>query len=82
MAHFYGQLEGRSSSTSRLGTTTSGLRVVAASWQGAVAVRLWWDESARVDMAHISLVPWHGAGVSREIYCGPVAGTMKATSKE
>jgi hypothetical protein len=59
MAHFYGVVSG-------CGRT--GLQTVAASWQGAIKVRLY--EGDGVDHALAELMPWRGAGVSRVLYDG------------
>jgi hypothetical protein len=73
MAHFYGTVSGKArSQASRLGSKSSGLRTVAASWQGAVAVDLY--ERDGLDCAQITLIPWHGHGTTRVIYDGPVSG--------
>lgn len=72
MAHFYGTLNGSRGPTSRCGTKNSGMITQTASWEGAVKVYLW--ESEGVDMARVSLIPWHGAGVNRTLYDGPVSG--------
>ena len=44
----------------------------AASWRGAVRVEVYKDETTGRDMAHVSLVPWQGNGVRRELYHGPI----------
>ncbi len=74
MAHFYGTLSGSRGQASRLGSKASGLNVVAASWQGAVDVRLWHDEATGTDMCEVSLATHHGAGTQRLLYSGPVSG--------
>lgn len=74
MAHFYGTLKGARGEASRLGHKSSGLRTGAASWEGAVSVHLYHDETAGQDMAEVQLIPWHGAGVYRSLYRGPVSG--------
>ena len=78
MSHFYGTINGsaKNESTQR-GTENSGLRVVAASWQGAVEVDLKYDESTGRDIATVSLIPWKGAGVKRELFCGNISGEQK-----
>ena len=63
MAHFRGTLQGARGEASRLGTRSSGLQTVAASWQGAVRVELY--ERDGYDCARISLTPHRGAGVNR-----------------
>ena len=72
MARFYGSLCGSRGEASRLGTKSSGLRTVAASWNGAVEVQLY--ERDGVDYARVALMPWHGHGAQRELYDGPVSG--------
>lgn len=77
MAHFYGEIQGARGPASRLGGKGSGLQVKAASWQGAVHVGLYARDDGR-DCARVSLIPWNGAGVSRELYDGPVDGSDAA----
>src|SRR3989442_13191521 len=72
MAHFLAAIQGHRGEASRLGTKKSGLDATAASWQGSVSVRLWHDAKTGRDMARVSLEPWHGSGVSRGLYYGPV----------
>jgi hypothetical protein len=72
MAHFYGELKGSRGEATRLGTKSSGLRTLAASWEGAVSVRLY--EKFGVDWAVVSLTMHHGAGTRRTLYDGPVSG--------
>lgn len=71
VAKFMGVLRGSRGSVTRLGTGISGMNVVAASWEGAIEVRL----SLAEDGSHhvtIVVVPWHGTGSYREIYDGPL----------
>ncbi len=75
MAHFYGSIQGARGEATRLGSKGSGLRSIAASWQGAVSVDLY--EKNGVDMVTVSLRQWHGKGSSRTLYDGPVGGTSK-----
>ena len=75
MAHFYGMVRGQAQTkASRLGSRASGLQVTAASWQGAVAVELF-ERDGR-DYCEVSLTPWHGAGIARVLYSGPVDGAV------
>src|SRR5467141_3221312 len=76
MAHFRAVIQGARGEASRLGTSASGLDATAASWEGSVSVRLWHDKKTGRDMARVSLEPWHGAGVSRSLYYGPVSGAQ------
>lgn len=72
MAHFYGIVRGAAKSeATRRGTPNSGIGTTAASWNGAVSVELYVDEEGN-DCACVSLEPWHGKGVSRTLYRGPV----------
>lgn len=72
MSHFYGVLKGSRGEATRCGTKVSGLRVTAASWEGAVRTELY-ERDGR-DYARISLVPWQGLGTVRVLYDGPVDG--------
>jgi len=63
MAHYRGYIEGSRGSTSRLGTKSSGLTVVAQSWAGEVRVDLY--EKDGVDCARISVGPNYA------VYGGP-----------
>lgn len=74
MAHFYGTLRGQRGQASRLGGKGSGLETYAASWEGAVLVRLWVDEVKGVDMCLVTLTPHKGVGTSKVLYEGPVSG--------
>jgi len=78
MAHFRGTLQGNRGRASRLGTKNGGLCVTAASWEGRVAVRLWYDEETRKDCCTVTLEQHHGNGCSpaRTLYSGPVDGTV------
>jgi hypothetical protein len=72
MAHFYGTLKGSRGEASRLGTKSSGLTTIAASWNGAVKTELY--EKGGRDFARVSLIPWNGEGINSIIYEGPVSG--------
>lgn len=80
MAHFYGELQGSRGEATRLGSKASGLRTLAASYQGAVSVRLY--ERNGVDYAAVSLVPHHGLGTRRTLYDGPVSGVDVETIRQ
>jgi hypothetical protein len=75
MAHFLGSIRGRRGEATRLGSKRSGLRIKAASWQGAVVVFLHHNEVTGRDMAEISFQTHHDGGTSRMIYSGPVDGS-------
>ena len=74
MAHFLGTVQGTRGEASRLGGKKSGLQVNACSWQGRVSVILYYDEETGKDCAHISLQPHRGAGITKDLYNGPVGG--------
>jgi hypothetical protein len=70
VAHFYGVMEGNRGRVTRCGSKDSGLGVHAASWSGSVRVYLFVQGGA--NFVRVELAPWHGAGVSRELYHGPI----------
>ncbi len=72
MARFYGTLQGARGRVSRLGHASCGLVTVAASWSGAVRVRLYVDDDGR-DCARITFDQHHGAGARALVYEGPIA---------
>lgn len=74
MAHFFGEIQGQRGSASRLGGKDSGLTVTAASWQGAVQVRLGHDFATGQDIVTVELKPWHSKGRALCIFRGPVSG--------
>lgn len=74
MAHFFGIVGGGRGEATRNGHKTTGLHTTAASWEGCVKTSLWYDEETDTDMCEVSLAPWHGAGVSKVLYHGPVSG--------
>ena len=74
MARFYGGVQGARGQAHRLGTAKSGITVVAASYQGAVEVRL--RAVNGLDHAEVSFKPWQGVGSSLPIYSGPVSGPL------
>lgn len=70
MAHYYGKVQGTKGTGSRLGTKTSGMETIAASWEGAVKVTLYHKEGH--DYACVKLIPWEGQGVTKLLYEGRV----------
>ncbi len=77
MAHFYGSIQGNRGEATRLGTKNSGLETVAASWEGAVQVQVIYNERLDCDMVEVRLIPWHGQGVYRTLYRGPISGAKR-----
>lgn len=81
MCEFYGTLNGSRGKATRCGTKQSGIETIAASWRGAVKVRVWKDKSG-VDMCRVDFIKWQGAGTDLNIYVGPVDGkTFKQMSE-
>ena len=81
MAHFYGSIQGSRGKASRLGTKTSGLTLVAASWQGAIQTYLY--EQDGEDRARVSFIQWHnGAGINKVLYDGPVNGAPETQAAD
>ena len=71
MAHFYGTLKGSRGEATRCGSKSSGLVAYAASWQGAIRSEVFVTDG-QGDWCRVELVPWHGNGVSRLLYEGPI----------
>lgn len=61
MAHFYGEVEGKRGPASRIGTEDSGLSTIAASWDGAVQVELWYDRETGQNHYRVKIIGWGGA---------------------
>jgi len=74
MAQFYGSVRGQRGAATRLGGKASGLDVTAASYEGAVKVRLFHNGELGENWALVELAPWQGSGSSRVLYHGPVRG--------
>jgi hypothetical protein len=73
MSHFYGTLRGSRGEATRCGSRASGVSAVAASWKGAVHVRVYVN-AAGLDAYEIELTPWHGEGVRRSLASGVFEG--------
>lgn len=82
MSHFYAKIEGARGEGTRTGTKASGLRTWAASWSGAVRVSLMHKDDTGEDWVRVDLVPWHGRGVTRELYVGRIDGEPEATARK
>lgn len=70
MSHFYGTLQGSRGEATRCGTKNSGMEVHAASWSGAIQVRLYVKDG--VDYAIVRKVRWYGSGEEKILYDGPL----------
>lgn len=71
MAHFYGTVEGRARTlATREGSEGSGLTTIAASYAGAIEVRLFSQDGK--DKFVIEQIPWLGVGERTVIAVGTV----------
>jgi hypothetical protein len=70
MSEYYGTVEGNKGEAHRGGTKHSGLTTYAASWDGAIRVRLYFDEVGKCHRYVVSQATWQGAGVDEEIATG------------
>ena len=71
MSHFYSVIHGQGGPATRCGNKSSGVVATAASWRGAVSVRMYVGDDG-VDRFVVTQEYWRGAGVSREIARGIV----------
>jgi hypothetical protein len=85
MAHFYGTLQGSRGQATRCGTKASGMRAIAASWNGSIVTGLSYNPDApnsdRLDVADVGVQPWHGKGQSIALYRGPAGGAFNVYIK-
>jgi hypothetical protein len=65
MSHFYGTVQGGRGEATRTGHKTTGLTTTAASWSGAIRVRLYHDNG--VDCYIVEQESWRGRGVYEPI---------------
>ena len=72
MSHFYGSIEesARKTVPTACGDKRTGLTVKAASWRGAIEVRLSYDKETGLDKFKVEEVPHHGAGNYRVLAMG------------
>jgi hypothetical protein len=72
MSHFYGTLKGNRGEATRCGTKNSGMITEAASWEGKIVVRLFYNEEKKEDWCSIHKSPHFGQGEHTLIYIGPI----------
>lgn len=72
MSYFYGVLQGQRGEATRTGSKSSGIHATAASWSGAISVRIFHDEASGKDIYEVYQSPWLGRGVSQRIASGVV----------
>lgn len=72
MSHFYASIpvSGRKTEPTARGHKSSGITTRAASWGGAVEVRVWHDSEAGVDRFEVRQTLHHGAGVREPLASG------------
>ena len=70
MSHFYGCAQGNRGYASRGGSKKSGYHTIAASWDGAIEVRLDYDPKTDKNIYIVYQSKWHGKGIEREIARG------------
>ena len=70
MSHFYGCVQGNRGEATRGGSKNSGYYTIAASWDGAIEVRLKHDPKTKKDYYVVSQTEWRGKGNEREIARG------------
>ena len=79
MSTFYGTLRGKARTiATRCGTKRSGIEAVAASWKGAVMVRMYVNENG-TELFEVVMQQWHGHGDYKVIAQGVVgdAGSVE-----
>jgi len=69
MSRFYGVVEGSYKPVHGRGSKSSGITVTAASWNGAIEVKLYVDKLGR-DCYTIRQVPWKGVGKNKKLFSG------------
>jgi len=70
MPRFYGTIHGDAKTvTSR---RCHEIITHAASWAGAIRVRVWLDPHTNIERFNVDMVPWKGAGPSHELASGVV----------
>lgn len=71
MAAYYTSCQGSRGSVSRLGGSQGGVNATVAGWSGGCDVYLS-DNDDGVPWLRVVLRRWHGNGIERTIYDGPV----------
>ena len=72
MAHFRGEVSGQREMASRLGSKNSGLRTVAQSFEGDIAVTLYYDKGEDCDRVSIVARHHNGYGPSQTLFDAPI----------
>ena len=74
MSHFYASIpeSARKTVATARGHKATGITVKAASWAGAVEIRMFHDEETGKDEFTVYQVPHHGQGIDRLLHEGVV----------
>lgn len=72
MAQFWGTVQGGRGEAERGGSKKSGMRAVAASWQGAIKVLLHHDEATGRDHFSVEQTLWQGKGKYESLASGEI----------
>ena len=70
MSHFYGRITGNRGEATRCGSKKSGYLAIAASWDGAIQVRLDYDPKDDTNYYAVYQTPWSGRGTDMLIARG------------
>ena len=70
MSHFYGCVKGNRGWATRGGSKKSGYEAVAASWDGAIEVKLEYDAKLDTNFYVVYQSEWHGKGINKLIARG------------
>lgn len=70
MSHYYGTLQGNRGEATRCGTKDSGIETYAATWNGAIRVKIYHEDGK--DKYIIERTTWKGKGEYRLIERGTI----------
>lgn len=76
MSHFYGTVKGGRGEATRCGHKNSGIVTHAASWRGAICVRVYHDAEG-VDRYSVCQTTWQGSGINEELASGVIGVSSK-----
>ena len=82
MSHFYGFAQGNKGYASRGGSKKSGYHTIAASWDGAIEVKLSYDPKTDTNYYVVYQSKWHEKGVESEIARGIIGEDYQAAYDE
>jgi len=72
MSHFYGSLQGCRGEATRCGSKQSGIETYAASWDGAIYVRVQHNEETKEDTFFVAQIKWQENGINQELASGVI----------